>query len=94
MKIVKTICTDPEKCSDKIKSHFAKDVSILHIPNNHIVTFSIDYDKNGTLKDQKINLLAFQLGGVKKTLNKKIIKPPILTPQNKKWIADSIEVVI
>ncbi len=81
MKVINTTCTDSTKCSDKIKNHFGKDVSILHIPQNHIVTFKEDYDNKGTLKDNRINLLAWQLGGIKKSKNNINQSPPKLS----KW---------
>jgi len=56
-----------------IASRVQNVVSVSHINNNHIVCFKSDYDENGHL-DKNIHLLCWQLGGVIKKRNGKIIK--------------------
>jgi len=74
LRIFKVICdeNEPTKCHNDIASRLQDVVSISHIPNNHIVLFNIDYDEKGHI-DKNIHLLCWQLGGIIKKQNGKII---------------------
>jgi len=60
------------KCHNIISSRLQDVISVSHIPNNHIVLFNTDYDENGHI-DKNIHLLCWQLGGVIRKQNGKII---------------------
>ncbi len=50
MKILKIICDEGEVCHEEMKILAPLVVSILHIPNNHIVLFADDYNDDGSVK--------------------------------------------
>lgn len=77
MRIFNLVCTssdkDSNKCHNIVVARLQDVVSISHIDNNHIVLFKSDYDENGYI-DKNIHLLCWQLGGIVKKRDGKIIK--------------------
>ena len=51
---IKKTCSDFKTCDNEILSLHPTAKSIIHIPNNHRILFSNDYDK-GSIKDLSIH---------------------------------------
>lgn len=79
VEIVATSCTPKQEslCHANLLLTRPTLIGVLHIAQNHILTFSNEYDSNGGLIDNRIHDLAWALGGVVKYDNdRKIILPP------------------
>lgn len=71
MKIFNLVCPldakgqqDSKTCHENILAKYPTAKGVKHIPNNHVVTFDIDYDMEGNLKNYEINEIARKLDGV------------------------------
>lgn len=56
MKVLKINCRTKESCHDDVKAIYPSMISLVHDPNNHLVIFASDYDKDGHVKKGSLQL--------------------------------------